>query len=109
MPSKQQKAQPDLGRFSDPALVVLTCLADGPKHGYAILQESASLGFPLSVGTLYGSLNRLERLGLIEAEASVDRRRPYRLTDTGVGHLRSRLASLNRVVRYGVRKLEEAQ
>jgi len=46
---------------------------------------------------------------LIEAEASVDRRRPYRLTDTGVGHLRSRIASLNRVIRYGSRKLERAR
>src|ERR1700674_334313 len=109
MPSRQQKAEPDLGRFSDPALVVLTCLADGPKHGYAILQESAALGFPLSVGTLYGSLNRLERLRLIEAEASDDRRRPCRMTELGVGHLRARLASLNRVARYGARKLEEAR
>ena len=109
MAKGQQAAEPDLGRFSDPALVVLTCLADGPKHGYAILQESESLGFPLSLGTLYGALNRLERLRLIEAEASVDRRRPYRLTDTGVGHLKSRLASLNRVVRYGSRKLEGAR
>jgi DNA-binding PadR family transcriptional regulator len=70
-------------------------------NGYAILQESASLGFPLSVGTLYGSLNRLERLRLIEAEASDDRRLPYRMTELGIGHLRARLASLNRVVRYG--------
>src|ERR1700694_4223363 len=109
MPSRKQKAEPDLGRFSDPRLVVLTCLADGPKQGYATLQKSASLCFPLSVGTLYGSLNRLERLRLIEAEASDDRRRPYRMTALGIGHLRGRLASLNRVVRYGARKLEEAR
>src|ERR1700674_3659765 len=109
MPSRQQKAEPDLGRFSDPALVVLTCLADRPKHGYAILQESASLGFPLSVGTLYRSLNRLERLGLIEAAASDDRQRPYRMLGLGVGPLMARLASLNRVVRYGARKLDEAR
>src|ERR1700694_4506434 len=107
MPRKQRKAEPDLGRFSDPALVVLTCLADGPKHGYAILQESASLGFPLSVGTLYGSLNRLERLRLIEAEPSDDRRRPYRITELGVGHLRARLASLNCGVRCGDGQLWE--
>lgn len=101
--------EPDLGRFSDPALVVLTCMADGPKHGYAILQESESLGFPLSLGTLYGSLNRLERLGFVEALPTSGRRRPYRLTRTGAGHLRLRLTSLNRVVRYGSRKLEHAK
>src|ERR1700674_1766309 len=109
MGNAPQAAEPDLGRFSDPALVVLTCLAEGPKHGYAILQESESLGFPLSLGTLYGALNRLERLRLIEAEASDDRRRPYRMTELGGGHLRARLASLNRVARYGSRKLEGAQ
>jgi DNA-binding PadR family transcriptional regulator len=101
--------EPDLGRFSDPALVVLTCMADGPKHGYAILQESESLGFPLSLGTLYGALNRLERLGFVEALPSTGRRRPYRLTRTGASHLKLRLSSLNRVVRYGSRKLERAQ
>ena len=101
--------EPDLGRFSDPGLVVLTCMADGPKHGYAILQESESLGFPLSLGTLYGALNRLERLGFVEALQSAGRRRPYRLTRTGAGHLKERLSSLNRVVRYGSRKLERAR
>ena len=101
--------EPDLGRFSDPALVVLTCMADGPKHGYAILQESESLGFPLSLGTLYGALNRLERLGFVEALPCTGRRRPYRLTRTGAGHLKARLSSLNRVVRYGSRKLERAR
>ena len=109
MTKPRMSDEPDLGRFSDPALVVLTCIADGPKHGYAILQESESLGFPLSLGTLYGALNRLERLGLVEALNSDDRRRPYRLTEAGVRHLRSRLASLNRVVRHGSRRLEAAR
>ena len=108
MVRSQKPVEPDLGRFSDPALVVLTCIADGPKHGYAILQESESLGFPLSLGTLYGALNRLERLGLVEALPSTDRRRPYRLTGRGAGHLKERLTSLTRVVRYGSRKLERA-
>jgi DNA-binding PadR family transcriptional regulator len=103
------RGEHELGRFSEPALVVLTCLADGPKHGYAITQESEALGFPLSLGTLYGALNRLERLGLIEALESIDRRRPYRLTSGGLAHLRAQLASLDRVIRYGSRKLSRAQ
>ena len=109
MAKPPRHAELRLGRFSDPALVVLTCMADGPKHGYAILQESEALGLPLSLGTLYGTLNRLERLGLVEALSSDDRRRPYRLTDAGAGHLRSRLDTLNRVVRYGSRRLERAR
>ena len=109
MAKRPARAEPSLGRFSDPALVVLTCMADGPKHGYAIIQESEVLGLPLSLGTLYGTLNRLERLGIVEALRSEDRRRPYRLTDAGAGHLKSRLATLNRVVRYGSRRLERAR
>jgi DNA-binding PadR family transcriptional regulator len=39
-------------------------------------------------------LARLERRGLIEAVASEDRRRPYRLTDTGREVLRAQLDRL---------------
>ena len=97
-----------LGRFSDPSLVILTCLADGPKHGYAMIRESQDLGFPLGLGTLYGALNRLERLGMVEALTPEDRRRPYRLTDAGVSYLRGHLGRLNRVVARGWQKLGEA-
>jgi DNA-binding PadR family transcriptional regulator len=30
----------DLGRFSEPALMILVSLADGPKHGYAMSETS---------------------------------------------------------------------
>ena len=29
-----------LGRFSDPALFILVSLADGQKHGYAMMEDS---------------------------------------------------------------------
>ncbi len=29
----------DLGRFADPSLLILTSLADGAKHGYAIMTD----------------------------------------------------------------------
>jgi DNA-binding PadR family transcriptional regulator len=48
-------------RSNDPGLLVLTSLADGPKHGYAItvdIEEFA--GVRLGPGTLYGALSRLE-------------------------------------------------
>ncbi len=99
---------PEFGHFSDPALVILTCLADGPKHGYAIILQSQALGMPLGLGTLYGTLNRLERFGMIEALPPQQRRRPYQLTEAGIDHLRGRLASLGEIVRYGSQKLGEA-
>jgi DNA-binding PadR family transcriptional regulator len=94
----------DLGRFSGPALAILTCLADGPKHGYAMLAESRAFGIELGLGTLYGTLNRLERLGLIEALPAKDRRRPYRLTPAGAAYHKAELERLGRLVSVGRQK-----
>jgi DNA-binding MarR family transcriptional regulator len=47
---------------------ILLALADGEKHGYAILKEVARRTedkVRLSAGTLYGNLARLESAGLI--------------------------------------------
>src|SRR5438046_10338486 len=72
---------------------VLLALADGDKHGYAILkevQEQTSGEVQLSTGTLYGIIKRLLTDGLIAevrrrpALANDDaRRRYYRLTEPG--------------------------
>lgn len=72
---------------------ILLALADGEKHGYAILKEVARRTdnkVRLSAGTLYGNLARLEGSGLI-AESSRrpdvvlddERRRYYRLSELG--------------------------
>ncbi len=98
------RSSTDLGRFSGPALAILTCLADGPKHGYAMIAESRDLGVEVGLGTLYGALNRLERLGLIEALPATDRRRPYRLTPAGAAFHKAELERLGRLVRVGQQK-----
>ena len=51
----------------------------------------------LGPGTLYGALDRLERLGLIEALPAEDRRQPYRITPAGVAALHAHLDSIERV------------
>jgi Transcriptional regulator PadR-like family len=67
-----------LGRFADPSLLILTSLADGPKHGYAIMTDIAAFsGITMEPGTLYGALSRLERRGWIRPLATGERRRPY--------------------------------
>ncbi len=96
----------DLGRFSDPALFILTSLADGAKHGYAMMQDIETLyDVRLGPGTLYGAIARLEQQRLIEPLETADRRRPYRLTPTGVVLLREQLANLESVVAIGRRRL----
>ena len=87
-----------LRRAGDASVLILTSLADGPKHGYALIQDIKGFaGLQLGPGTLYGALDRLERLGLIELLPSDDRRHPYRITAAGAAALRVHLDSLERV------------
>jgi DNA-binding PadR family transcriptional regulator len=96
----------DFGRFSDPSLLILSSLADGPKHGYGMMNDIETMtGVRLGAGTLYGALARLESAGLIEAIASTDRRRPYRLTARGIAALREQLALLQRLASTGLKRL----
>jgi len=96
----------ELGRFSDPSLLILSNLASGPKHGYAMMEDILEFsGTRLEPGTLYGALARLEQRGWIEALEATDRRRPYRLTGAGVTVLREQLATMQRVVSVGLQRL----
>ena len=84
-------------------------LADGPKHGYAMIEDIAGVaGVRLGPGTLYGAIARLESRGLIVALERDDRRNPYRLTAEGERSLRARLASLAAVARIGSERLVNA-
>ena len=97
---------PELGRFAEPALLILVSLSDGPKHGYAIMTDvEAGTGRPMGPGTLYAALARLEERGLIEALAPVDRRRPYRLTGLGATVLADQLRDLSEFAQLGLRRL----
>jgi DNA-binding PadR family transcriptional regulator len=99
----------DLGRFSEPALLILISLADGPKHGYAMTQDiEAVSGQRLGPGTLYGAIARLEARKWIEPLPADDRRRPYRLTAAGHRVLRARLDSLRAMTRVAQSRLADA-
>ncbi len=99
----------DFGRFSDPALLILISLVDGPKHGYAMTEDIAGIAdLRLGPGTLYGAIARLESRGLIEPVGAEDRRNPYRITALGEKALRVRLATIQNVARIGQRRLANA-
>lgn len=91
---------------------ILLTLADGERHGYAIMREVADRtdgAVRLGPGTLYGSLKRLLESDLIgegaeraDTELGDERRRYYRITDRGLAVARAearRLESMLRVAR----------
>jgi DNA-binding PadR family transcriptional regulator len=88
---------------------LLLALADGPKHGYAIMKLSARLSegrVRMGPGALYTSIQRLVEAALIEetdpGEGEDSRRRLYKLTKPGrllVGFEVDRMESVVRTAR----------
>jgi DNA-binding PadR family transcriptional regulator len=93
-----------------PALFhVLLSLADGEKHGYAVIkevEERTGGTVRLSTGTLYGIIKRLLQEGWIRDSAfgSTDRRRAYRLTAFGRKVAQAEADRLRELVRAADRK-----
>lgn len=93
----------------DADLLILTSLAGGPKHGYAMIEDVATItGLRLGPGTLYGAIARLESRGLIRALQSTDRRRPYEITAAGRRHLEVEIGGMKGLVATGLRRLKRA-
>jgi DNA-binding PadR family transcriptional regulator len=97
---------------SEQAFLVLTALAEEPLHGYAIVKAVGDLTeerVRLSVGTLYGVLDRLTADGLVERDRDElhqgRQRRYYRLTDTGAKALASEADRLAANVRAATEQL----
>ena len=93
----------------DAALLILTSLAGGAKHGYAMIDDIKSItGARLGPGTLYGAIARLEADGMIAALESDDRRRPYQITAKGRRHLEAEIGGMKDFVAAGLRRLKRA-
>ena len=93
-------------RRNDPGVLILTSLASGAKHGYALARDIESFaGVTLGPGTLYGAITALEEHGLIEPAGHDERRRPYRLTAAGQAELASAVRSLGAIAAEGARRL----
>ncbi len=104
---EQQKLVP----LTPAVFFILFALADGEKHGYAIMQQVTVLSerkFRMGPGTLYTTIQRLLALRLIEEIATKDesdqRRRTYRLTGAGRSLLEGELARMQALVRTAHQK-----
>jgi DNA-binding PadR family transcriptional regulator len=84
-------------------LHVLLSLADGPRHGYGIIQDATARtgdGTIPDVGTLYRALRRMVDAGLIEAaEGDSERRNEYRITPLGRRVAEAESTRLERLLR----------
>ncbi len=90
-------------------LHILLALADGEKHGYAVMGEVERMTngeVTMGPGTLYGAIKRMLNAGLVEEtderpapELDDERRRYYRLTGFGVKVLTAEMERLNQLVR----------
>lgn len=87
--------------MQEPTFLILTALAESPKHGYGLIEEVSRLSkgaTKLGVGTLYTALDRLSAEGLIRhtGDETVNGRvrRFYELTDSGASALADEVARL---------------
>ena len=89
---------------------ILLALADGRKHGYAIMKQVAADGgssLRMGPGTLYGSLQRMAAAGLVEErveEEDDERRRYYQITAGGKRALSGELERLRQALAAARRK-----
>lgn len=90
----------------DRGVLVLTSLADGDKHGYAIMKDIEQIaGVLLGPGSLYGALDRLKAEGLVTELPDMGRRRMLRISDAGRAALEQELKTQARLARIGLSRL----
>jgi len=95
-----------VGKRNDPGILIMTSLASGAKHGYALARDIEEFaGVTLGPGTLYGAITALEERGLIESAGHDERRRPYKLTAAGRAELTNAVRSLGAIAAEGARRL----
>jgi len=108
MPSKEYSSADNLTPLSPAFFHILLSLGAGERHGYAIKREVAARTegkLKLGPGVLYGSINKMLELGLIEeteerpdAHLDDERRRYYRITPYGRKVARAEAARMRDLV-----------
>jgi DNA-binding PadR family transcriptional regulator len=97
--------------LSEAVLLILTSLADEPRHGYALIKDIEGLTSGrvlLTTGTLYGAIRRLVEDGLIEPfdqEDTTRDKQAYRLTNEGRKQLRAELDRMKQLTQKAAARL----
>src|ERR1700724_3842780 len=104
--ARRKVEEGELGRHNEPSVLILTSLAAGDKHGYALAKDIEDFaGVTLGPGTLYGAITRLEERGLIEPTPGDERRRPYRITGAGRAALAAAVRDMRAIADEGAARL----
>jgi DNA-binding PadR family transcriptional regulator len=108
MPDDDRRMPEGLLPLTQAVFHILLALADGEKHGYAIMQEIGERtggAMRMGPGTLYGSIQRMLKDGLIvetrehtEPVHGEERRRYYCLTSFGLRVLQAEARRLEQLV-----------
>ena len=87
--------------MTETAFYILLCLKT-PNHGYGIAQTVERLtegAIKLAPGTMYGSLSKMEKDGLIRFVREEEKRKIYEITDLGREVLQTEIARIERLYR----------
>ena len=87
--------------MTETAFHILLCLKT-PNHGYGIVQTVERLtegAIKLAPGTMYGSLSKMEKDGLIRFVREEEKRKIYEITDLGREVLQTEIARIERLYR----------
>ena len=87
--------------MTETGFYILLCLQT-PNHGYGIVQKVKELTedeVVLGPGTMYGSLAKMEKDGLIEFVLEEEKRKIYQITELGKEVLEQELRRINRLYR----------
>lgn len=87
--------------MTETAFYILLCLKK-PNHGYGIVQTVEKLtegAIRLTPGTMYGSLSKMEKDGLIQFVREEDKRKIYQITELGMEVLQIELKRIERLCR----------
>jgi len=109
------KVTPEVKPFTEPVLLILTSLADQPRHGYALLKDIEWLSggrVRMSTGTLFGALRRLLEEGWIERfelEDTSRQKQAYRLAAAGRKQLQLELDRMRQLTRAGFARLRAGE
>ena len=87
--------------MTETAFYILLCLKT-PNHGYGVVQTVERLtegAIRLAPGTMYGSLSKMEKDGLIRFVREEEKRKIYEITDLGREVLQTEIARIERLYR----------